>query len=312
MNPLSSALQDYLELRHALGFKLRLPGRLLQRFVDFAQAQGATYITSDLALQWATQPTHVQPSQWANRLGMVRRFAQYCSSIDSRTVVPAPDLLPYRVVRPSPYLYRDTEIAQLIRAARALPSPTGLRPHTYSTLFALYAVTGMRTQEPLRLDRDDVDLVNGVLTVQGTKFGKSRYVPIHPSTQRALRRYAVLRDRLCASPQSPGFFLSEQGTRLTEWSVRWTFVKLSHMIGLRQTGDSRGPRLLDLRHRLAIKTLIRWHRRGIDVEKHLPELSTYLGHEHISDTYWYLSATPELLHQVLLRVERAEPGDNHD
>lgn len=304
MSTLQAALEDYLTVRRALGFELRLAGRLLRRFVDFAQAAGAAYITTELALQWATQPAHAQPAQWANRLGMVRRFAQYCNSIDSRTVVPPPDLLPYRLTRPSPYIYRDEQIAQLIQAARALPSQTGLRPHTYGTLFALYAVTGMRTQEPLRLDRDDVDFANGVLTVRGTKFGKSRYVPIHPSTQRALRRYAAHRDRLCPSPQSPSFFLSEQGTRITQWSVRWTFVKLSHQIGLRQPGDSRGPRLLDFRHRLAINTLIRWHRRGLDVEKHLPELSTYLGHVHISDTYWYLSATPQLLHQALRRVER--------
>jgi len=308
MSPLQTALQDYLALRRALGFELRLAGRLLQRFVDFAQAAGAAYITTELALQWATQPAHAQPAQWANRLGMVRRFAQYCSSIDSRTVVPPPDLLPYRLARPSPYIYRDEQIAQLIQTARALSSQIGLRPYTYSTLFALYAVTGMRTQEPLRLDRDDVDLANGVLTVRGTKFGKSRYVPTHPTTQRALRRYAARRDHLCPSPQSPSFFLSEQGTRVTQWSVRWTFVKLSHQIGLRQPGDSRGPRLLDLRHRLAINTLIRWHRRGVDVEKHLPELSTYLGHVHISDTYWYLSATPELLRQALRRVERAKAG----
>lgn len=308
MSTLQTALDDYLALRRALGFELRSQGRHLQRFVAFAQAANAAYITTELTLQWATQSTNAQPAQWANRLGMVRRFAQYCSSIDPRNVVPAPDLLPYRLARPTPYIYRDEQIAQLIQAARALPPQAGLRPHTYSTLFALYAVTGMRTQEPLRLDRDDVDLADGVLTVRGTKFGKSRYVPIHPSTVRALRRYAARRDRLCASPQSPGFFLSEQGTRITQWSVRWTFVKLSHQIGLRQCGDSRGPRLLDFRHRLAINTLSRWHRRGVDVEKHLPELSTYLGHLHVSDTYWYLSATPELLGQALRRVERAERG----
>ena len=305
MSTLQAALDDYLALRRALGFELRLAGRLLQRFVDFAQAANAVYITTELALHWATLPTRAQPAQWANRLGMVRRFAQYCSSTDARTMVPPSDLLPYRVTRPSPYMYRDKQIAQLIRAARELPSQTGLRPHTYSTLFALYAVSGMRTQEPLRLDRDDVDLATGVLTVRGTKFGKSRYVPLHPSAQRALRRYAAHRDRLCPSPQSPSFFLSEQGTRVTQWSVRWTFVKLSQQIGLRRSGDSRGPRLLDFRHRLAINTLRRWHRCGIDVEKHLPELSTYLGHVHISDTYWYLSATPELLGQALRRAERA-------
>jgi integrase len=308
MTTLQTSLDEYLAVRRALGFKLRLAGHLLQRFVDFAERAGAAYITPELALQWATQPADAQPVQWANRLGMVRRFAQYCSALDLRTIVPASDLLPYRMARPSPYIYRDEEITRLIQATHQLPSTTGLRPYTYATLFALYAVTGMRTNKPLQLNRDEVDLANGVLTIRGAKFGKSRYVPIHPSTKRALARYAAHRDRLCRNPQSPSFFLSEKGTRLTEWSVRWTFVQLSRQIGLRRPGDSRGPRLLDFRHRLAVNTLLRWYQRGVNIEKHLPELSTYLGHVHISDTYWYLSATPQLLHQALRRMERAERG----
>jgi len=166
----------------------------------------------------------------------------------------------------------------------------------------------MRANEPLRLDRDDVDLVNGVLTIRDTKFGKSRYVPLHPSTQRALQRYAARRDRCCPNPATPSFFVSDRGTRLTEWCVRWTFVKLSREIGLRAPGDSRGPRLHDLRHRLAINTLLRWYRRGVDVGRHLPELSTYLGHAHITDTYWYLTATPQLLRYALDSVERSKQG----
>ena len=308
MSKLQAALDEYLALRRALGFKLRLPGRLLQRFVEFADHADATYITTDLAVQWATRPADAQPAQWANRLGMVRRFAQFCSSNDPHTTVPPLDLLPHRYHRPAPYLYRNEEITGLLEAARQLPSVTGLRPHTYATLFGLYVATGLRANEPLRLDRDDADLVNGVLTIRGTKFGKSRYVPLHPSTQRALQRYASRRDRLCRNPDTASFFLSDRGTRLTEWSVRWTFVKLSHQIGLRDAGDSRGPRLHDFRHRLAINTILAWYRRGVDVERHLPELSTYLGHAHITDTYWYLTATPTLLRYVLQRVERSERG----
>ncbi len=183
-----------------------------------------------------------------------------------------------------------------------------LRPHTFATLFGLYVAAGLRANEPLRLDRDDVDLVNGVLTIRDTKFGKTRYVPVHPTTQRALQRYAARRDRWCHDPETPSFFVSDRGTRLTDWCVRWTFVKLSHEIGLRGAGDSRGPRLHDLRHRLAINTLLRWYQRGVDVERHLPQLSTYLGHAHITDTYWYFTATPKLLHYALQRVERAKQG----
>jgi integrase len=307
MSPLQQALDEYLTARRALGHKLRLPARLLQRFVVFAESRGATYITSEIALAWAMQPAKAQPAQWANRLAMVRRFARYCRALDPRTTVPPPDLLPHRYRRPStPYIYPDREILRLIDAARRLPSNIGLRPQTYATLFGLYATTGMRCSEPLYLDRGDADLVNGVLTVRGTKFGKSRYVPLHPSTRHALQAYAGCRDRLYPKPVSPSFFLSERGTRLTEWAVRSTFVKLSREIGLRSAGDSRGPRLHDLRHRLAVTTLLRWYRGGVDVEQHLPELATYLGHSHITDTYWYLTATPELLQQALLRVEKSQ------
>ncbi len=308
MSELQTALDEYLAVRRALGFKLRLAGRLLQTFVHFAKRQGATHITTELATRWATQPADAKPATWAERFGMVRRFALYCSAVDPRTEVPPKDLLPHRVRRPRPYIYSDKELTRLIQAAKQMPSLIGLRPHTYATLFGLYSVTGMRTNEALRLDCDDVDLTDGVLTVRGTKFGKSRYLPIHPSTQRVLQRYAARRERLCQNPQSPSFFVSERGTRVTEWSLRWTFVKLSHQIGLRGPSDSRGPRLLDFRHRFAVKTLMRWYRSGIDVEKHLPELATYLGHEHVTDTYWYLTATPELLQQVARRVEQAEPG----
>ena len=241
MSPLQVALDEYLAVRHTLGYKLRLSGRLLQRFVDFADRQGAAYITSQLAAAWATLPGSVQPAQWANRLGMVRRFALYCSAQEPRTVVPPPDLLPHRYRRPDPYLYSDEQIKRLLDAAQRLPSATGLRPQTFATLFGLYVATGLRANEPLRLDRDDVDLPNGVLTIRGTKFGKSRCVPVHPSTLRALQRYAELRDRCCPDPATSSFFVSDRGTRLTEWCVRWTFVKLSREIGLRGPDDSRGP-----------------------------------------------------------------------
>ena len=306
MSSLRTALDEYLAVRRALGYKLLLPGRLLRRFIEFADRADADYITTELALKWATQPAHVQPSQWANRLGMVRRFARYCHANDPRTVVPPPDLLPHRYRRVAPYLYSDEQIIGLLKAARQLPSTIGLRPHTYATLFGLYASAGLRANEALHLNRDDVDFLNGVLTIRDSKFGKTRYVPLHPSTKRALQRYARLRDRLCRSPGSPGFFLSDRGTRVTYDMLRWTFVKVSHQIGLRAPDDSYGPRLHGFRHRLAINTLLKWHRRGVDVERHLPQLSTYLGHAHITDTQWYLTATPQLLRYALKRVERSE------
>ena len=199
MNPLHAALDEYLAMRRALGHKLCLAGHLLQQFVAFVDQAGVTHITTDLALAWATLPANVQPADWARRLGIARSFARFCSARDPRTIVPPLGLLPYRYQRPAPYIYRDDEIVRLLEAARQLSSPTGLRPHTYATLFGLYAVTGMRCNEPLQLDRTDVDLANAVLTIRGTKFGKSRYVPLHASTQQALKitQHAGI---VCAAP----------------------------------------------------------------------------------------------------------------
>jgi site-specific recombinase XerD len=150
MNDLRTALQEYLALRRALGFKLRLAGCLLHGFLQFVEKKGASFITTELALAWATEPK-CDPSQWANRLGMVRRFAQYRSATDPRTEIPPPGLLPHRYRRKPPYIYRDDEVARLIQAAQQLDSPLGLRAATYSTLFGLLSVTGMRISEPIHL-----------------------------------------------------------------------------------------------------------------------------------------------------------------
>ena len=305
MTDLQQLLGEYLATRRALGVGLRLAGSLLQRFVAFAAQTEAAFITTELALQWATEPRGAQPAQWATRLGIVRRFARFAHAADPRHEVPPPRLLSHRYRRSQPYLYTDGEFADLLRAAQGLSGTTGLRPCTYATLLALLAVTGMRSSEPLRLNRDDVDLARGVLTVRKSKFGKSRYIPVHESTRQALINYAARRDRLCRHPSSPSFFLSEPGARVTVWALRWTFVKLSRQVGLRGPSDSRGPRLHDLRHRFAVETLLRWYRDGIDVERHLPRLTTYLGHAHVSDTYWYLTVTPELMQLAARRLDRA-------
>jgi len=308
MSPLRTALDEYLALRRSLGFKLRLAGRLLERFVEFADNRGAEFISCELAVQWATEPADAQPAQWANRLGMVRRFAQYHLATEPRTEVPSADLLPYRYRRVTPYIYSDTEVRCLLRASATLPSALGLRAATYTTLFGLYASAGLRTNEALRLDRDDIDLAQGVLRIRGSKFGKSRCLPVHRSTQRALAQYAAARDRVYSRPNTPGFFISERGTRISEWSLRYTFVKLSRQIGLRAATDAHGPRIHDFRHRFAVNTLRDWYRAEIDVERHLPRLSTYLGHVHVTDTYWYLTATPELMQLANRKLQRAVRG----
>jgi integrase/recombinase XerD len=306
MSPLCAALDAYLALRRGLGTELVTPGAYLRRFVEFLDREGASVVTTALALRWATTSSDATPATCARRLGDVRRFAAWLSATDPRTEIPPHGLLPERYRRRPPYIYSDDEIERIVREAMRLPSASGLRAQTYATLFGLLAATGLRLSEALALDRGDVDLRGGVLAVRRTKFGKSRFVPVHESTRKALRRYAEIRDRLVARPASPAFLLSEGGTRLTQCSARYNFVVVSRAIGLRAPArghhHGHGPRLHDMRHRLAASTLIRWYRDGRDVERELPKLSTYLGHVHVADTYWYIEAVPELLQ---LATERA-------
>lgn len=308
MTTLHEALKTYLDLRRGLGTGLRNSGGNLHRFVEFLDREGSAVITTQLALRWATSSTKAAPATYAQRLGDVRRFAAYLSATDPRTEVPPHGLLPARFRRCPPYIYTDEEIERVVREAARLPSPSGLRAETYATLFGLLAATGLRLGEALALDRDDVDLHSGILAVRRAKFGKSRFVPLHDSACAALSRYAQRRDALVPRPTSPAFLLQERGTRLTHSIAEHTFAVVSRAIGLRppaRAGEGRrghGPRLHDMRHRLAARTLVRWYREGRDVERELPKLSTYLGHVHVADTYWYIEAIPELLR---LATERA-------
>ena len=304
MISLRKAVKDYLLMRRSLGFKLRGASYRLHHFVSFMEQQGASIITTELSLRWAQQPPDIQPAYRAARLSNVRNFARYWSATDPRTEIPPTGLLPYHTKRAIPYIYSDDEIQQILKAARNLFPSTGLRPSTYFTLFGLMSVTGTRISEVIHLDRDDVDFRQGLLTIRLTKFGKSRLIPLHPSTVEKLKVYVKLREQLYPRPSTSRFFLSNQGTPLTDHIVRWTFVKISRQIGLRIAGKSFGPRLHDLRHRFAVMALLHWYEAGVDVEQRLPVLSTYLGHAHVTDTYWYLSAIPELLALTKDRLEK--------
>jgi len=304
MIPLQNAVNEYLAMRRSLGFKLCSIGHSLGHFVSFMKQQKATVITTELALRWAQEPQHVQPAEWAARLSYVRSFARYWSATDPRTEIPAVGLLPFRRGRATPYIYSVSDICELLKAATELSPLRALRGWTYYTVFGLMAVTGMRIGEVVHLECADVDLEEKFLTIRLTKFGKSRLIPLHPSTVRKLTQYLHLRHQLHPRPSTPRFFLSNQGRPLTEGMVRWTFVKLSRQIGLRKTGERFGPRVHDLRHRFAVTTLLDWYRSGVDVEQRLPVLSTFLGHANVTDTYWYLSAVPELLALTKDRLEK--------
>jgi integrase len=304
MKTLDQALQDYLAMRRALGFKLSNDGPALSDFVSFLKHERTSHITIRLALKWAQKPG-VQPATWAHRLTFVRGFARYRSATDPRTEIPSWSLLPFRSKRARPYLYTDRQVHLLLQAALSLSPHDTLRRWTYHGLLGLLAVSGLRLSEALTLRLSDVDLQNAVLTVRGTKFGKCRLVPLHDSAQKALLRYRSRRDDyLNGRPASDFFFVTKRGTRLDKNNVGTTFRALTRQTGLRSELDSRGPRLHDFRHRFAVQTLLRWYRSGDDVEQRLPTLSTYLGHVRPDDTYWYLAACPELLGEAVKRLER--------
>lgn len=305
MNTLQEAVQDYLALRRSLGFKLRDAGKGLLDFVAFMEQQRASYITHRLALAWAQQTSTAPPSIWARRLSWVRCFARHRSATDPRTEIPPASLLPYRPKRARPYLYSNDEIRALLNAALLLPAGDGLRPWLYHCLFGLLSVSGLRISEAYNLELQDVDLDTAVLTVRGAKFGKSRLIPLHASTCNILADYIARRERIWqARTVSSYLFISSRGNRIDGATIHRIFYALSRQIGLRGPHDSHGPRLHDMRHRFAMKTLLHWYRSGEDVERRLPILSAYLGHVHISDTFWYLSAWPELMQEAMSRLER--------
>jgi integrase/recombinase XerD len=304
MRSLRDGAEDYLTLRRGLGFKLKRPARFLRSFVESLEKRGETRITTQLAFEWATQPQHLQPAEWAARLSGVRAFAKYWSSIDAATEIPPADLLPFRARRAKPYLYSELEVQRLLEEARRMPSLFSLHPWTYHCLFGLLAVTGLRISEALNLESRDVNWAEGVLTIRTSKFGKSRLVPLHQTTKDVLTQYAVQRIQRFPDRPTAAFFPSKTGARLDAGQVRRTFYRVSRLIGIRGASASHGPRLHDFRHRFAVETLLRWYRSGEDVRQRLPILSTYLGHVHVTDTYWYLSNTPELMAAAGDRLEK--------
>ena len=307
MNTLREALRDYLALRRSLGFKLEDAGLKLPRFIDFLEARGASHITTALALEWAQEPTAVQPAEWARRLGEVRCFARYRYASDVLTEIPPQGLLPHRSTRARPYLYSDEEVEQLLAAALKLPTNwhrTSLHPWKFHCLIGLLSTTGMRMSETLNLQVTDVDLDQALLTIRGAKLGRMRLVPLHASTRDVLADYLRRRTEFFGTAVSPYVFVSERGKQMDQARLHRTFYTLSRSVGLRGANASHGPRLHDFRHRFAVRVLTTWYQSGEDPARLLPVLSTYLGHVRVEDTYWYLSAWPELMAQAMVRLEQ--------
>ncbi len=305
MSPLRRALAGYLAVRRSLGYKLARPEKLLVQFITYLEEAGAATITTELAVAWATLPAG--DANWhAQRLSVVRGFAAWLHTIDPAAEVPPAGLIPSRRLRATPFLYSDADITALIAAAASLRCP--LRTATYQTLIGLLAVTGMRVGEAIRLDRADLDLAAGVITVRQAKFGKTRLLPLHPSATAALRGYLRLRDRLCPRPRTVAVFISPADTRLLYCNVHATWKLLIASAGLKARSAACRPRIHDVRHSFAVRALLDAYAAGQDGQARLALLSAYMGHVDPSHTYWYLSAAPELLALAGQRLENHLAG----
>ena len=306
--------KEYLAHRRALGFALESSGTLLLGFARFAdRTKHNDPLTADLILRWASLPQTASPRYRAERLSIVRGFARHLAAEDGRSQVPDRCLLGNNHDRLQPHIYSDSHLRELILTAAKLRPVYRLRPHTYSTLFGLLASTGLRVSEALGLDKEHVDLAQGVLRIEETKFRKSRLVPLHGTTTRALRQYSRDRDRL--TRDSEVFFVGGNGEALPYSTVRSTFRRICVQLRWRSNGEMPRPRMHDLRHSFACRRLLRWYQQGVNVDHAIASLSTYLGHGKVTDTYWYLTGTTPLLAIAGRRFERftnPSPGEDHE
>ncbi len=302
MKNLKASVQEYLNVRRSLGYKLKNIERVLFQFVKFLKKNKTPFITTSLAFDWATSSGGVLSSTHAGKLSIVRLFAEFRKITDPRTEIPPNRLLPYKPKRAMPHIYSKKEIVALLGALLNNNS-SELRRQTQYTIFGLFAVTGCRAQEVLSLKMQDVNLTQGYLTIRNAKFGKSRIVPLHSTTVQALKRYAKVRNLFFQNAALNTFFVSSKGNPLDYGDFKRTFIKLSKKIGLRKIDENHGPRIHDLRHTFAVKTILSWYKKGVNVETHIPLLSTYLGHIKPSNTYWYLTGVPELLAQASKRLD---------
>jgi integrase/recombinase XerD len=307
MTRLFKAVQEYLTMRYQLGYKLKRPTSVLNGFAAYAKQKKVSHITTKIALEYATQNRNASPPSWASRLGIIRRFAIHMRLLDPLTEVPPPYLLPYSYRRKSPYIYSENDILKMLNSCNIL-SNHPLDSKTYYTLLGLIAVTGLRPGEALNLDCDSVDMSLGIITIRDSKFLKTRKIPVHKSTIKMLQEYVKRRDQYIRKKMSPYFFVDKWGYGLKAGTVRSIFAKICIRAGLRNKGQHVGPRMMDLRHTFAVKTLERCYLDGMNADIVMLILSIYLGHENPINTYWYLSATPKLFGLINDRLEKKFGG----
>jgi len=298
-------VEEYLTFRRNLGFDLETPAWYLRSLARYAEQVGHRGpITVDLATRWALTNRSKDPAHAARRLKLIRPFIQHRTLIDPDTEIPSSDLLGRIPRRKQPHIYSDAEIAAMLEQASRMLPRGGLSPKTYVTFFSLLISTGLRLSEACHLTCGDVDLDRGLLMIRGSKYRKSRWVPLHPSTTLALTHYAAYRDAVVHDGHSGFFFRTKRVSRLTPAAVKRAFARIRHRLGWSAQGRARRPRLHDCRHTFTVRRLVRWYDEGADVGQKILALSTYLGHAKVTDTYWYLTGVPELMAIASQRFER--------
>jgi len=307
MKLIENAITDYLEMRRATGIKLNGYKNYLNSFSNYLAQNKANHISIKLAIDWARQTNKRSINHAAKRLSIVRNFAKYYSVYDKQTQIPPAHLLKEKYQRVKPYIYHKDEINLLLETCLHVKSE-GLRHLTYYTLMGLLVVTGCRIGEIIMLEASDYNADAGLLTIRNGKNHNTRIIPLHKSTVLKLNDYRYKSEYFHDVPTVNNFFVKENGSKLTVNGVETFFVRISKTIGLRNKEDNTGPRIHDFRHTFAVNTIIKWYKQGLNVDQQMPFLSTYLGHQKPSDTYWYLTAVPELVALAARRLENSEGG----
>ncbi len=308
-----SLAKTYLAERRCLGFDLKISGQVLMNFARFADAmEHRGPITEDLALTWAHATTSDRAITWARRIEIIRPFAKYLKQLYPDTVVPRCDLCGRAHRRLAPHIYTEQELNELLAASAAMLPAGSIRPLTYETLFGLIAATGLRISEAINLRRDDVNLAEGTLIVRETKFHRSRLIPLHPTVIRAMKRYATRRALIVAPEPCSSFFVNLDGRKLQARTVHWAFDRLRKQLAWTSRGDHALPRIHDLRHTFVCRRILKWYQDGENVDNRMMALSTYLGHVKPSDTYWYLTAVPDLMEIVSQKFACFAEGVRHE
>ena len=310
---MASLVETYLAERRSLGFDLGISGQVLMNFARFADTtEHRGPITESLALAWAHSTPSERAITWARRIEVIRPFAKYLKQFYPDTIVPRRDLCGRAHRRLAPHIYTEQELDELLTASAAMLPVGSIRPLTYETLFGLIAATGLRISEAINLSRDDVNLADGTLIVRETKFHKSRLIPLHPTVTLAMKRYAARRALVIAAAPCYSFFVNLDGRKLHARTVHWAFGRLREQLGWIARGDHALPRIHDLRHTFVCRRILKWHQEGVNVDNRMIALSTYLGHVKPSDTYWYLTAVPDLMEIVSRKFARFAEGVGHE